>query len=85
MGWLKQWRRRRILKQPFPPQWQTILEVKVPPFLALEPEKQLQLQQLVQLFLHEKNFEGCAGLKVTDEMRVTIAGHACPAATWAAP
>ncbi len=77
MGWLKQWRRRRILKQPFPPQWKTILEVKVPPFLALEPEKQLQLQQLVQLFLHEKNFEGCAGLKVTDEMKVTIAGHAC--------
>ncbi len=29
------------------------------------------------IFLAEKRFEGCAGLEITDEMRVTIAAHAC--------
>lgn len=31
----------------------------------------------MQVFVHEKYWEGCNGLEVTDEMRVTIAGHAC--------
>jgi MtfA peptidase len=36
-----------------------------------------RLQRMVQQFLYEKKFVGCAGLDVTDEMRVTIAGQAC--------
>ena len=31
----------------------------------------------VQVFLAEKRFEGCGGLAITDEMRVTIAAQAC--------
>jgi hypothetical protein len=31
----------------------------------------------VQVFLAEKHFEGCAGLELTDEIRVTIAAQAC--------
>jgi Mlc titration factor MtfA (ptsG expression regulator) len=31
----------------------------------------------VQVFLDEKRFEGCGGLDVTDEIRVTIAAQAC--------
>jgi Mlc titration factor MtfA (ptsG expression regulator) len=31
----------------------------------------------VRQFLHQKTFVGCAGLEVTDAMRVTIAGQAC--------
>ncbi|MEZ5477960.1 MAG: M90 family metallopeptidase [Thiolinea sp.] len=34
-------------------------------------------QNRIQQFLHEKHFTGCAGLQVTDEMRVTIAASAC--------
>jgi Mlc titration factor MtfA (ptsG expression regulator) len=33
--------------------------------------------RLVQVFVHDKSFEGCGGLEITDEMRVTIAAHAC--------
>jgi Mlc titration factor MtfA (ptsG expression regulator) len=29
------------------------------------------------VFLDEKSFEGCGGLAITDEIRVTIAGQAC--------
>ncbi|MDQ2918691.1 MAG: zinc-dependent peptidase, partial [Verrucomicrobiota bacterium] len=31
----------------------------------------------IQIFLAEKSFEGCAGLELTDEMRVVIAAQAC--------
>jgi Mlc titration factor MtfA (ptsG expression regulator) len=31
---------------------------------------------LIQIFLAEKNFEGCGGLAITPEIRLTIAGHA---------
>ena len=32
---------------------------------------------LINIFMAEKTFEGCAGLEVTDEMKVTIAAQAC--------
>ena len=31
----------------------------------------------MQVFLDEKRFEGCAGLEITDEIRVTLAAQAC--------
>ena len=52
------------------------------PARAAVPGLPAQLQQQlrrrhVQVFLAEKPFLGCAGLAITDEMRVTIAAHAC--------
>jgi Mlc titration factor MtfA (ptsG expression regulator) len=35
------------------------------------------LLRLVQVFLAEKHFEGCGGLTLTEEMKVTIAAEAC--------
>lgn len=32
---------------------------------------------MVQVFLAEKNLEGCGGLTLTDEIRVTVAANAC--------
>jgi len=36
-----------------------------------------QLHGDINVFLDEKRFEGCGGLEITDEMRVTIAAEAC--------
>ena len=36
-----------------------------------------QLRGHVNVFLEEKAFVGCGGLEMSDEIRVTIAGHAC--------
>ena len=36
-----------------------------------------KLEGHVQVFMHEKNFVGCDGFQVTDEVRVTIAAQAC--------
>jgi hypothetical protein len=35
------------------------------------------LEGLTQVFLTEKNFEGCGGLVITDEIKVCIAAQAC--------
>lgn len=38
---------------------------------------QAELKETELIFLDENRFKGCAGLTVTDEMRLTIAGQAC--------
>lgn len=74
------WRRHKrgkIQQQPFPAAWRQILKQRMPYFRALPSDLQLQLKKLIQVFVAEKQFVGCAGLTVTDEMRVTIAAQAC--------
>lgn len=46
-------------------------------FGYLDAEEQRRLCDLVQLFVADKHWEGCNGLELTDEIRVTIAGQAC--------
>ena len=71
------WRRRRIGRRPFPAAWRAILRRRVPYFLQLPADLRLQLKRHIQVFIAEKRFVGCAGLEVSDEMRVTIAAQAC--------
>jgi len=75
--WLQNRRRRKLLAAPFPPQWQQYLEKNLPYFRYLDPEERTRLRDALRIFVAEKNWEGCNGLEVTDEMRVTIAAHAC--------
>jgi Mlc titration factor MtfA (ptsG expression regulator) len=71
------YRRKKIQQQPFPAAWRQILKHRMPYFRALPADLQLQLKKLIQVFVAEKQFIGCADLVVTDEMRVTIAAQAC--------
>ena len=73
----KERRRERLRAQPVPPAWRSILERNVRLFRKLPPEDQDELLGHVQVFLAEKNFEGCGGLELTDEIRVSIAAQAC--------
>lgn len=75
--WLTDRRRQRIRARPFPAAWRDILKRRVPYVRALPADLQLQLKQLIQVFLAEKAFIGCDGLEITDEIRVTIAAQAC--------
>ncbi|WP_199873400.1 zinc-dependent peptidase [Ideonella sp. A 288] len=70
------WRRQRITQRPFPAAWRTILRRRVPLARELPAAQQLRLKKRIQVLLAEVPFIGCAGLKVTDEMRVTIAAQA---------
>lgn len=60
-----------------PPSWRSILERNLSIFRRLPPEDQDELLGHVRIFLAEKHFEGCGGLDLTEEIRVTIAGQAC--------
>jgi len=71
------WRRAGWASRPFPSAWRTILRRRVPLYRQLPPHLQQQLRRHVQVFLAEKPFIGCGGLVLTDEIRVTVAAHAC--------
>lgn len=70
-------RRERLRSTPPPPSWRAILEQNLSIFRRLPPEDQAELLGHAQVFLAEKHFEGCAGLELTEEIRVTIAAQAC--------
>jgi Mlc titration factor MtfA (ptsG expression regulator) len=77
LWWVRRWRRRRALAQPLAPGQLAVLERHVAQYARMGPDQQALLQRLVRQFLFEKKIVGCAGLEVSDEMRVTIAGQAC--------
>lgn len=73
----KRLRRERLQTAPFPPEWREIITRNLPISSRLPTDDQEELLGHVQVFLNEKRFEGCAGLELTDEIRVTIAAQAC--------
>lgn len=73
----KKRRRKKLMKEKLPPEWISIIERNVPYYLYLSSKDQNELQGLINVFLTEKNFEGCGGLEISDEIRVTIAAQAC--------
>jgi Mlc titration factor MtfA (ptsG expression regulator) len=73
----QRWRWQRLRSTTFPSAWRTILRQRVPLVARLPADLQLRLKQDMLVFLAEKPFWGCAGLHVTDEMRVTVAALAC--------
>ncbi len=77
MLWGKKKRRAQARQRPFPPAWLAVLERRVPYYACLSIPEQLALQGHIQVFLSEKNFEGCGGLELSDEILVTVAGYAC--------
>ena len=73
----KEQRRRRLRAQPVPETWRAIISRNLPFFDRLPKSDQKELLGHMQVFLAEKRFEGCGGLELTDEIRVTIATQAC--------
>lgn len=76
-SWFKRRRRRRILSQPFPPEWTRYLDENVHHYAYLPADRQVLLRERVQVFVAEKYWVECGGLIIDDEVRVTIAGQAC--------
>jgi Mlc titration factor MtfA (ptsG expression regulator) len=76
-GFLKERRRKRLRARPFLNEWLKIIKNRVAFFVRLSAADQAELLDHIQVFLAEKGFEGCAGLEITDEIRVTIAAQAC--------
>jgi Mlc titration factor MtfA (ptsG expression regulator) len=74
---LREARRKNLRSLPIKPEWIKILEKNVKIYRRLPAPLKEELHGHIQVFLQEKNFEGCGGLELTDEIKVTIAAQAC--------
>ena len=74
---LRERRRRAAMARPLPPALRAHIYRNVPLRARLPAELAERHDALVGAFLDEKEFVGCDGLEVTDEIRATIAAHAC--------
>jgi len=68
-------RRRRILAQPFPTEWEAVLQREVVFFRALDPEEQKRFRRELQVFLGEKRITGIK-LELDTTTRVLVAASA---------
>ena len=74
------WRTRRRaahMARPLAPGATAAIDRNVPAVRNLPPELRARLESLMSAFLAEKQFIGCNGLVVSDEIRATIAALAC--------
>jgi Mlc titration factor MtfA (ptsG expression regulator)/Flp pilus assembly protein TadD len=69
--------RRALLAEPFPPAWLPYLEGNVFLDRLLSAGEQARLRTALKVVVAEKSWEGCGGLVMTDEVRVTVAAQAC--------
>jgi len=73
----REYQRDKIKNLPFKKEWRKIIQQRIPYFRQMPADLQLQLKQHIQVFLAEKAFIGCNGVKITDEIRITVAAQAC--------
>ena len=52
-----------------------ILRQNLPIYLKLTADDQFELQGHSLVFINEKTFEGCGGLEINDEIRLSIAAR----------
>jgi Mlc titration factor MtfA (ptsG expression regulator) len=70
-------RRAALREQPLTPKERGILAKNVPYLAKLSDADRAELEGLVRIFVAEKSFEGCGGIELTEEMKLTIAAQAC--------
>jgi len=57
--------------------WEEVLQQRLPFYRFLSESDCRELRAYIRWFLGSKEFEGCAGLVITDEIRVVVAAQAC--------
>ena len=68
--------RRDLLAEPFPKEWEAWLSANMAHYRRLSDAERARLQDDARVLIAEKHWEGCDGLKVTEQMKVTVAGQA---------
>ncbi len=75
-AWRRKQRQQQLRAIPFPAKWRKLLQQNWPLYRALPADLQQELRKQVQRFIGETEFVGCAGLTVTEPMKVMIAAQA---------
>ena len=73
----KNHRRAHLRDQPLTEAELAVIAKNVPYVATLDETEREELGGLVRIFLAEQHFEGCGGLELTDEIKITIAANAC--------
>jgi Mlc titration factor MtfA (ptsG expression regulator) len=68
-------RRKRLLKNPFPAEWEHILNTQVAYYSSLHDDEKTRFKQEVQVFLGEKRLTGIE-TEIDDKCRVLVAASA---------
>ena len=76
LSFFRDWRRRRVLTQPFPPQWRQLLNTRLPFYTKLTGDEKKAFENHLVIFLREKHWVGAGGLALTEEMKVLISAAA---------
>lgn len=66
----------RLSTDPVPVEWHDVVARNVPLARGLSAPDQDRLLRVARLFIEQVPFEGCSGLVVSDEIRITIAATA---------
>jgi MtfA peptidase len=70
-------RRRKILfHRPLSKKLEGFIKKNVPIYVKMPDDLKMELHGHINVLMAEKNFEGCGGLKMTDEIRATICAQA---------
>lgn len=77
IGFLKNLRRRDLRSSAFPEAWEDLLLRNVVHCVRLSAEEGAKLRADLRVFIAEKDWEGCRGQEITDEVQVAIAAQAC--------
>jgi len=75
--WWRTRRRAARMAEPLTAAARAAIERNVPAVRHLPPSLRARLESLVSAFVAEKEFIGCNGLVVTEEIRATLAALAC--------
>jgi len=73
---LRRYRHKKWLRDPFPEAWLDILASNIAHYPALNEDEAAHLRDFIQIFVAEKSWEGCGGLEMNDRIRVAVAAQA---------
>jgi len=74
-SWLRRRRRKALLAEPIPEEWVGWL-MELPFYQGLDAGERGRLHDILRVIVAEKDWEGCAGFEITDEVKVVIAAQA---------
>ena len=74
-GWWTKRRRRKLLRTPLSAPWREYIADALAVYPLLSRVEQQRVRDYVRIFIPEKNWEGCRGFVITDEVQVTIAAQ----------
>lgn len=72
MSLLTRHHRKKLLAEPFPAQWEAILEADLGIWHSFSDAERDALRGIIQVIVGEKYWEGCGGVEMDDRIRVLV-------------